>query len=644
MTWLPEWRVTVGDDVYTNVTSVSYATGRLDIDRQCTAGYCRVELINDNNAPFTINVTEPITLELKNTSGTYITVFGGEVSDFNIGVRSPEESGFITTGTVLGIGSLARLTKAIFNTALAEGLDGAQIAAILGAALNLSWAEVTPTVTWATYPATVTWEEAESYLGTVDSGNYTMISLAASATEKSQSLVDQIANSALGQIFETKDGLVSYDDADSRSDYLATYGYTLLDASYATPSSIKSTTQTARIRNSLIYKYGAGYASTYSTSNTDSIASYGLFERSQDSNIKNLADITSIGTRDLTLRKTPRGSLEAITFRLDNPDMSNALRNDLIAVFFGQPVSVTNLPTNLLGGSFDGFVENVVMKATPTYVDLTLYISAADFSLPLNYGNYTLAQTLTADGTFTVPSGTNQIAVLIKAKGGDGQNGANAAGNGGQGGTGGGGGGAAALWNFNAVAGTNYSVAFNTGSTNRVSFGSLLSVSAGVDGSAGGSGGGLFSVDPSVIFYDAKTGTPAGVGGAVKTTDGNGNAGSNSSGNGSLVAIPANVGLTSIRAGGGGGGGGGGARDATGSAFYNGGNGGTGGALDGNNGGGGGGGAFQDGDLNGSAGGSGVLGNGGGGGAGGAFQSGFGNGTGGTGSTGTGAVVYIYTR
>ncbi len=36
MTWLPEWRITVGDDVYTTVTSVSYASGRLDIDKQCT--------------------------------------------------------------------------------------------------------------------------------------------------------------------------------------------------------------------------------------------------------------------------------------------------------------------------------------------------------------------------------------------------------------------------------------------------------------------------------------------------------------------------------------------------------------------------------------------------------------------------------
>ena len=395
MTWLPEWRVTVGDDVYTTVTSVSYASGRLDIDRQCTAGYCRVEIINTNNTPFTINVTEPITLELKNSSGTYVTVFGGEVSDFNIGVRSPEETGYITTGTILGIGSLARITKAIYNTALAEGLDGAQIEEILGASLNLSWAEVTPTVTWDTYPATVTWEDAESYIGEIDSGFYTMIALAANLSAKSQTLVDQIANSALGQIYEEKDGDVSYADADHRSNTLSTNGYTFLDGAYATPSSITSTTQTARIRNSLIYRYAAGYASTYSTSDPDSIASYGLFERSFDSNIKELVDITDIATRELNLRRVPKGSLGQITFRLDNPDIGNAMLDSLIGIYFGQPVLISNLPSNLLGGTFDGFVENVALRATPTFVDITLYISATEFSLSTTQWDTVVPSTIT---------------------------------------------------------------------------------------------------------------------------------------------------------------------------------------------------------------------------------------------------------
>ena len=412
MSWIPEWRVTINDDVYTTVTSVSFASGRLDIDRQPTAGYCQVQIINTDGSPFTINVTESILLELKNSSGTYVTVFGGEVSDFNIGVRSPDETGFITTGTVLGIGALAKLTKAVYNTALAEGLDGTQIAEILGAALNLSWAEVTPTLTWDTYPATVTWAEAETYIGTIDSGFYTMINLAASATAKSQTLVDQIATSALGQIYEEKDGDVSYDDADHRSNYLAANGFTNLDGSYATPSSIQSQTQIARIRNSLIYKYAAGYASTYSTSDTDSIASYGLFEKSAESNIKNLADITDIASRELNLRKNPRGSLGAIKFRLDNPDMPSAMLDSLIGIFFGQPVLITNLPSNLLDGTFDGFVENVALTATPTYVDITLYVSATDFSLSTTQWETILPASLIWTGVNATLTWTNATGAL----------------------------------------------------------------------------------------------------------------------------------------------------------------------------------------------------------------------------------------
>jgi hypothetical protein len=381
MTWLPEWRITVGDDVYTTVTSVSFASGRLDIDRQPTAGYCQVQIINTTGADFTINVTEPITLEVKNSSGTYVTVFGGEVSDFSIGVRSPDETGFITTGTILGIGSLAKLTKAVYKTALAEALDGAQIAEILSAALNLNWEQVTPTVTWDTYPATTTWAEAETYIGTIDAGFYTMIAVAASASAKSQTLADQISNSALGQIYEEKDGDVSYADADHRSNDLSTNGYTFLDGAYATPSSIQSITQTARIRNSLIYRYATAYGSTYSVSDADSIAAYGLFERSFDSNIKTLAEITDIANRELNLRRVPKASLGAVTFRLDNPSMSTAMLDSLIGAYFGMPVLINNLPTNLLGGTFEGFVENIALRATPTFVDMTLYITATEFSL-----------------------------------------------------------------------------------------------------------------------------------------------------------------------------------------------------------------------------------------------------------------------
>jgi len=50
------------------------ATGRDDIDLQCNAGYARMEIVNVNNSAFDIDVTDVLTLELKNSSGTYVPV------------------------------------------------------------------------------------------------------------------------------------------------------------------------------------------------------------------------------------------------------------------------------------------------------------------------------------------------------------------------------------------------------------------------------------------------------------------------------------------------------------------------------------------------------------------------------------------
>jgi len=381
MTWLPEWRITVGDNVYTTVTSVNVTIGRIDIDRQCQAGYARMEIINSTNALFDIDVTDSLTLELKDSSGTYVPVFGGTVSDFSTSVRSPEESGFVTLGSILAVGALAKLPKAIYTDSVAHGLDGEQIAIILQELLVNEWIEVAPALQWQDYDPTTTWANAENVgLGEIDAGLYQMDNLSA-ADRNTQTLVQQIADSALGNLYEDKQGRISYADADHRSNYLAANGSTQLDGNYASPASVKSILQIGKIRNSEIVRYGNDYGSTYSATDDASITAYGRYQRSFDSNIRFLADIEDIIERDLALRSTPRTQLDQITFRLDNPNMPNALRNDLINLFFGEPVVITNLPFNMFEGYFSGFVEGISMRATPTFVDMTIYVSPTDFSL-----------------------------------------------------------------------------------------------------------------------------------------------------------------------------------------------------------------------------------------------------------------------
>ncbi len=380
--WLPEGRITVGTTVYTNVLSVNMATGRDDIDLQCNAGYARMEIVNTDNTAFDIDVTDILTLELKNSSGTYVPVFGGTVSDFGISVRSPEEVGFITIGNILAVGSLAKLTKALFPDALPKTEDGNQIYDILNELLINSWNEVAPALQWFDYDPTTTWANAENVgLGEIDQpGLYEMISRSADPFS-SYNLCAQIAQSALGNMYEDKAGRVCYADADHRTAYLSANGYTTISANYAVPTTVKSILQIGKIRNSLVFNYGNNYNNQATALDAASIATYGRYQRSVSSNLHNLTDVEDVMDRELGLRAIPREQLQSITFRLDNPDLPDAERNKLINVFFGEPIVINDLPINMFNGSFNGFLEGFAIRATPQFVDITLTLSPTDFSL-----------------------------------------------------------------------------------------------------------------------------------------------------------------------------------------------------------------------------------------------------------------------
>jgi hypothetical protein len=355
MTWDPDWRITVGTTVYNNVQQVNLTVGRIDIDRQCQAGYARMDIVNTGTTAFDIDVTDALKLEVKDSSGDYVDVFGGEVSDFSISARTPDTTGFLTIGSVLAVGQLAKLPKALWSGALTQDLDGVQIADIFASLTSLT-------------------------TGEVDAGAYEMIARNADPIVMSD-IVTLIADSGIGQIYEDKLGQVCFADADHRTVYLATYGFTELDATYAYPSSIKSILQIGKIRNSLSVDYNNNYASNLTDTDATSIATYGLFAKKFQSNIKHTADMTDILSRDIALRATPKTQLDSVTFRLDDPNLPDAMRDDLLNIFFGEPVLLTNLPANILDGEFEGFVEGWTMSATPSRVDLKIYASPVEFSI-----------------------------------------------------------------------------------------------------------------------------------------------------------------------------------------------------------------------------------------------------------------------
>jgi hypothetical protein len=380
--WAPVWRVSINAVEYTDVilANLSISTGRTNIYTQAQAGYATINLINLNLGAIDIEINDSVTVEIQDTSATFVPIFGGSVVDIAVTVSQVGSVAITQEVTITALGALSRLQKALTNGVLSIDYDGNQIKTILTDLLADTWNEVPAALTWATYtPATTTWADANnSGIGEVDTpGNYELDNRGSSQTVV-WNLVADLATSGLGYIYENPQGQVCYADSTHRSTYLATYGYTELTANQALGRGIKIQTKAGDIRNdvSIVWKSG-----TESATDADSIALYGDLAQQITTSLNHAVDAQSQADFYLTLRAKPQAFLESITFALTNPELDNADRDSLINVFMGQPISLSDLPVNMQSGNFLGFVEGWKFQASYNQVSITLIISPLPFSL-----------------------------------------------------------------------------------------------------------------------------------------------------------------------------------------------------------------------------------------------------------------------
>jgi len=380
--WTPDWRIKVNGTELTSVilSNLTITSGRQDINSPTPAGYCSLEVINTNGTNYSFTINTAVTVQIKDTSGNYVALFGGKISDLRQVVRSAGSNAVITSLRITAIGALSRLQRAIFDGNLAEGLDGAQITDLLDDLLLNSWNEVPSAETWATYDATETWADAQNIgLGEIDAGEYTMVS-----RQITDSIIgpiaNSIANSALGYLYEDANGLIGYADASHRQDYLIANGYTDLDASHAIASGIGVIQRQGDLANKIIMDYGNNFNSSYTAEDTTSQSTFGLFAEQFNSYLKNAADVEDVADRLIQLRAYPRDTFQSITFPLQSPEIDNADRDALLNIFMGQPVRITNLPLNILGGEFTGFVEGWTFNASVSGLSITFLATPTEFS------------------------------------------------------------------------------------------------------------------------------------------------------------------------------------------------------------------------------------------------------------------------
>jgi hypothetical protein len=383
--WNPIWRVTINGINYENyvLANLTATSGRSNIYEQAQAGYLNLQLYNVTQSQVNININDAVGIAIKDSSDTFVPIWGGSVTDLSVEVASGGSVAINQVISIVALGALSRLPKANWLTNLNRDFDGNQILEVLTDLLINNWSEVPAALTWGTYtPATETWANAQNVgLGEIDTpGNYDIAARSADPIDV-YSLVSAIATSGLGYIYENAQGQISYADSTHRTQYLAANGYVDVSAAEALAQGIKIQTRSGDVRNDVTIKYGANSSSEVSDEDLQSIAVFGRLGQIITTTLHDGADATAQAAFYLTLRAFPQAMMQSITYELTNPELDDVDRDSLINIFMGLPLRISDLPDNMTAGQYAGFVEGWQFQAGYNTLSVTALLSPLAYSI-----------------------------------------------------------------------------------------------------------------------------------------------------------------------------------------------------------------------------------------------------------------------
>jgi hypothetical protein len=404
--WSPDWKLTVAGVDYTDIaiSDIQHQAGRDDIYQQPNPSYIQITFVALSGQTLPFDINDSLDLQVKNSAGTYVNLFGGDITDITVAVGASGAIASVVEYSVLAMGSLVKLARELYSASISQDEDGNQIYDVLSSVLLGSWNDVPAASTWAGYDPTETWANAVNLgLGEIDQpGLYTMENRAAE-TDTIYNILSLIANSAFGYLYEDNQGNIGYADADHRQTYLLANGYVDLDARHALSQGLSTITRSGDIRNDIVINYGNNFGSQKTATSAQSIALYGYKAESLNTVLHSAVDAQAVADRYIAQRAFPQPAFQSITFPITNPEIDNSDRDNLLGVFMGQPLNIQNLPAQISTGEFEGYVEGWSWSTRFNELFLTINLSPVAFSqvamrwntTPITEAWNTLSPTLT---------------------------------------------------------------------------------------------------------------------------------------------------------------------------------------------------------------------------------------------------------
>jgi len=376
----PTYRVTIAGVVQTSTTlqdgTITY--GRNDFFEATQPSYCNLELLNLEGTSPVVELLDTVVIEVQNTASTFVKLFTGEVSGVYNKFEGAGLGGKPNTLQIQAVGALGLLVKRYAGqVSYPEELDGARIQRILEETLFVAWEDISNTFTWNDF-TTETWATyGVQGIDTIDPGRYEVLARPAEI-EQAYELTDTTQQSGLGYLYDTPDFEIGYADAERRSENYTT-NLIELDANLVN-ADIQTRLQTADIINSVVIRYDDPVLEVVAQNDT-SINNYGLLEEIRSTILAETVDATEQATNFVNYRGTPKVSLEAVSVNLSNSDMTNTVRDDLLAVTMDTLLYLDNIPVGLiLEGYFEGFVEGWTWTLGRNNLELNMSVSNAIYS------------------------------------------------------------------------------------------------------------------------------------------------------------------------------------------------------------------------------------------------------------------------
>ena len=113
--WSPIWKVLIDGTEYTSavLANLTIQSGRTNIYEQAQAGYTNIQLIDVNQVTIPVNVNSTISIQVKDTTNTFVPIFGGSVVDIALEVRDVGSTMFTQTYSITALGALGAFAKGV---------------------------------------------------------------------------------------------------------------------------------------------------------------------------------------------------------------------------------------------------------------------------------------------------------------------------------------------------------------------------------------------------------------------------------------------------------------------------------------------------------------------------------------------------